>query len=137
MSQELMKYITGREQPVQLEQPVHGSSAVNLKPHELLEHISKTRSLMAEYKEEIKQQRLQKELIKSSNKGNEDKKRKLHNLVRDIMTNKKWVSTLTKTLTHQQLQLESITKNDAKDNTNDDSSVSNESGMSDVYNDDK
>jgi hypothetical protein len=137
MGQELMKYITSREQPVQPEQPVHKSSAVNLKPHELLEHISKTRSLMAEYKEEIKQQRLQKELIKSSNEGNEDKKRKLHNLARDIMTNKKWVSTLTKTLTHQQLQLESITKNDAEDNTNDDSSVSNESGMSDLYNDNK
>ncbi len=76
-------------------------------------------------------------MIKSSNEGNEDKKRKLHNLARDIMTNKKWVSTLTKTLTHQRLQLESITKNDTEDNTNDDSSVSNESGMSDVYNDDK
>ena len=114
-----------------------GGSTVNLQPHEVLEHISKTRRLLAECKDEIKLQRQQKELILAGGDPMEDKKRKMRNLSKEIIKNKKWVSTLNLTLAHQRLQLESLTKNDDEDNggENSDEDVSNESGMSNFSDD--
>jgi hypothetical protein len=123
VSEDLLRYIQGGDQ----------GRTMNMQPHDVLEHVSKTRRLLAEYKDEIKLQRQQKELILASADPTEDKKRKMRNLSKEIIKNKKWVATLNTTLAHQRLQLESLTKNDDEDNgggeTRDDD-VSSESGMS-------
>ena len=51
-----------------------GGSTVNLHPHEVLKHISKTRRLLAEYKDVITLQQQQKELILAGGDPMEDKK---------------------------------------------------------------
>jgi hypothetical protein len=104
----------------------------------VLEHVSKTRRLLAEYKDEIKLQRQQKELILAGGDPKEDKKRKMRNLSKEIIKNKKWVSTLNITLAHQRLQLESLTKNDDEDNggENPDADVSSESSGMSSFSDD-
>jgi len=110
---------------------------VNLQAHDVLEHVSKTRRLLAEYKDEIKLQREQKVLILANGDTMEEKKRKIRNLSKDIIKNKKWVSTLNTTLAHQHLQLEKLTKKDDEDNGGDkpDDDVSSESGMTDFSDD--
>ncbi len=111
---------------------------MNLQPHDVLEHVSKTRRLLAEYKDEIKLQRQQKELILAGGDTTEEKKRKMRNLSNEIIKNKKWVATLNTTLAHQRLQLESLTKNNDEDNgggEKGDEDVSSESGMSNFSND--
>jgi hypothetical protein len=92
--------------------------------------------LLAEYKDEIKLQRQQKELILAGGDSTEDKKRKMRNLSREIIKNKKWVVTLNTTLAHQRLQLESLTKNDDGGGEKRDEDVSSESGMSNFADDD-
>jgi hypothetical protein len=126
-----LRYIQGGDQGHSQSLSSLGGSTVNLQPHDVLKHVSKTRRLLAEYKDEIKLQRQQKELILAGGDPTEDKKRKMRNLSKEIIKNKKWVSTLNTTLAHQRLQLESLTKNDDEDNGSEkpDEDVSSESGM--------
>ncbi len=137
MSEDLLRYIQGDDQGhTQSSSTVLGGSTVNLQAHDVLEHVSKTRRLLAEYKDEIKLQRQQKELILAGGDSTEDKKRKMRNLSREIIKNKKWVVTLNTTLAHQRLQLESLTKNDDGGGEKRDEAVSSESGMSNFADDD-
>ena len=127
MTENLLNFIQGQAMPFA------AGGSVNLQAHEILEHISKTRKLLTEYSNDIKAQRDQKEVIKNSDQPIDDKKRKIHNLTSAIMDNKKMMATLNKTLKHQRLQLESVTKtgDDENGSTKDDDDVSSESGMSD------
>jgi hypothetical protein len=138
MSEDLLRYIQGGDDQghTQSSSTVLGGSTVNLQAHDVLEHVSKTRRLLAEYKDEIKLQRQQKELILAGGDSTEDKKRKMRNLSREIIKNKKWVATLNTTLAHQRLQLESLTKNDDGGGEKRDEDVSSESGMSNFADDD-
>ena len=133
-----MRYIQGGDQGHTQSSSTVGGSTVNLQAHDVLKHVSKTRRLLAEYKDEIKLQRQQKELILAGGDPTEDKKRKMRNLSKEIIKNKKWVVTLNTTLAHQRLQLESLTKNDDEDNGGGekrDEDVSSESGMSNFSDD--
>ncbi len=109
------------------------SGTVPLQPHDVLEHISKTKKLLRECGDEMKLQRQQEEAMKGGDDST-DKKRKIHNLATEIKENRKMMAALQKTLTFQRLQLESLTNKDDK-NANDaekrGNDVSNESGMSD------
>jgi hypothetical protein len=122
---ELLKFM---QQPSSTE-----AGTVPLQPHDVLEHISKTKRLLSVCGDEMKLQRQQKEAMKGGDDST-DKKRKIRNLATEIKENKKMMAALQKTLTFQRLQLESLTNKDDK-NANDaekrGNDVSSESGMSD------
>ena len=91
--------------------------------------------MLKDYKEEIKSQRESKASIRVSVDINiTDKKRKLMVLTTEIMENKRMVIALQKTMTHQRLQLESMTKKGDADSIDGDkdNEVSSESGTSDI-----
>ena len=134
MTSELMSFIQSQAAPV-TSTVVAGGGSNHLQPHDVLEHITKTRKLLSEYCDEIKSQRITKELIRSSNDSTDVKKRKITHLLKDIVDNKKMVATLQQTLKHQRLQLESMTKkgNDNNDEFPNNDDVSIESGMSSIH----
>ena len=113
---------------------VAGGVSNHLQPHDVLEHITKTKKLLSNYCDEIKLQRSIKELIRSSNDSTDDIKHKITHLLKDIVDNKKMVAMLQQTLEHQRLQLESMTKmgNDNNDDFANNDDVSIESGMSSI-----
>ena len=91
--------------------------------------------MLKDYKEEIKAQRESKASIRVSVDINiMDKKCKLMVLTMEIMENKRMVIALQKTMMHQRLQLESMTKKGDADSIDgdEDNEVSSESGTSDI-----
>jgi len=91
---ELLKFMQQPQQPASIE-----AGTVALQPHDVLEHISKTRRLLTECGDQMKLQRQQKEAMKGGDDSTADKMRKKRNLAKEIQENKKMIAALQKTLT--------------------------------------
>ncbi len=93
MSADLLKFIQCDDAT-----PAQGApaSTVNLQPHQVLEHIEKTRRMLTEYEGEIMMKHQEKESIKASTSNANDKKHKIQSLMSAIMEKKKMLWTLQK-----------------------------------------